>query len=178
MLILMLGHQAGVGKDTLAELLVANAFFTRFAFSDKLKSVCADLYDLSHDQLHGTLKNVVDERYNMTPRQILQTVGQDQFKINKCVWVDYVCKQIEKLNLQLIVITDFRFPHEIERMTKNFPFARILPIKITRQTAGFTGSSDLSETALLEFDWYHIIDNNGTKEDLYNNFWRKYYDKQ
>ena len=62
----LLGHQARVGKDTLAEKLHYYRAFQRFAFADKLKQTAADLFDLSPDQVTGDLKDVEDQRYPNT----------------------------------------------------------------------------------------------------------------
>ena len=56
-LVVLLGHQAHVGKDMLGAHLVENHGFTRFAFADKLKQVVADLYDFSGEHMYGALKN-------------------------------------------------------------------------------------------------------------------------
>jgi hypothetical protein len=140
--VVLLGHQAHVGKDMLGEYLVKNHGFKRFAFADKLKQVVADLYAFTHEQMYSSLKNSPDTRYlkpnaaellqvrgdgfdltldnYLTPREILQDFGQEQRARFPDIWADYVFRQIDTdINLrsdtgvsQRYVITDFRFPNE------------------------------------------------------------------
>ena len=52
------------GKDTVADHLFRPYSFSRYAFADKLKAVAMDLWDLSHEQVHGTeaQKEAIDPR--------------------------------------------------------------------------------------------------------------------
>lgn len=168
-LILMLGHQSRVGKDTLADLLVDKAGFTKIAFADKLKQMCSDLFFIPLYEFYDEkLKNEVVEKFGITRRRILQIVGQAMFEVDKCVWVNHALEKFGKLDK--IVITDFRFVHEIERINR---FAAlndytVLPIKLTRDgIPDFTGKEDISELELLNYDWKFRIANDGTKKDLY-----------
>lgn len=126
--VVLLGHRARVGKDTLAEYLVKEQGFIRIGFADKLKEMVADLYGFSHEQMYGSEKDVPDERYPnnidpkeireyygngdsgyhlvfnpeyksfLTPRRILQTFGQDQRRIFQNVWAQYVFNQIDAIS--------------------------------------------------------------------------------
>ena len=75
-IVVMLGHKSLAGKDTVfgfAEQLG----FKRVAFADKLKTTCMDLFNLSHDQVFGEGKDVMDERYPNTrdPKTLLEPAG-------------------------------------------------------------------------------------------------------
>lgn len=71
--VLMLGHKSLVGKDTFFSFAKEEGF-VRVAFADKLKETVADLYNFSHDQMHGDLKDVMDERYpNLIDPKIIST---------------------------------------------------------------------------------------------------------
>lgn len=168
-IILMVGHQSKVGKDTLADELVLKAGFIKIAFADKLKEICSDLFFIPlHEFYDEKLKNEIVERYGITRRQILQKVGQAMFSVDKYVWVNHA---IEKFgNSEKIVITDFRFPHEIKRIqecTKDFNY-KVMSIKIHREgISNFTGSDDSSEISLIAYPWDFHIQNDGTIDDLY-----------
>lgn len=168
-IILMLGHQSKVGKDTLADELVRKAGFTKIAFADKLKEICSDLFFIPlHEFYDETLKNEVVERYGITRRRILQIVGQAMFSVDKYVWVNHA---IEKFgSSDKIVITDFRFPHEIERIQeckKDWNYD-VVSIKLLRDgISDFTGSNDPSELSLIEYPWDFKVENNGTIDNLY-----------
>ena len=70
------GH-AGVGKDTVADLLVAHARFRKLAFADALRGEIANAFSLSLDDLSTPhLKNVetVGLRMRLAPRDFLAAV--------------------------------------------------------------------------------------------------------
>jgi len=197
--VVMLGHKAQVGKDTLGEFLVSELGYLRFGFADKLKEVVADLYDFNHEQMYGELKNTPDKRYLLhpevpnctksfyTPRMILQYFGQEQRARFPDIWADYVCRQIEShldpednvvelAGGSGFVITDFRFPNEAavaERYCKKLNI-NLVQIKITRPDeyrGNFAGSMDVSETALDDYeDWDYHIHNDGTIPELFEKY--------
>jgi hypothetical protein len=116
-LVVMLGYKSLSGKDTVYQF-AKDLGFVRAAFADKLKDTVADLYNLTDAQVHGSLKDVMDERYlnkrdpeyivsnthygtitslpnsdytqMFTPRRILQLFGQDQRSIYEDIWAAYV----------------------------------------------------------------------------------------
>ncbi|MDP9990418.1 hypothetical protein J2W28_000199 [Variovorax boronicumulans] len=70
------GH-AGVGKDTVADLLVAHARFRKLAFADALRGEIANAFSISLDDLlKPHLKNVatVGLRMRLAPRDFLAAV--------------------------------------------------------------------------------------------------------
>jgi hypothetical protein len=116
--VILLGHKSLVGKDTFFNIAEEHGF-VRVAFADKLKATVADLYNFSHDQMHGNSKDVMDERYPnkadaelisstvpgragpllqpnpdfkpfLTPRRVLQIFGQDQRKLFPDIWAAYI----------------------------------------------------------------------------------------
>lgn len=197
--IFMLGHKSQAGKDTLANILIEKNNFVRFAFADKLKFVVKDLYNFTDEQMFGEEKNIPDKRYSntvdsgvsyFTPRRILQIFGQDQRRLYADIWASYVFNAIEEhhktTEQKNYIITDFRFPNEYlvgKFWQQQDPSIRnIYPIKIVRKdiSTEFSGSDDISETALDSFPyWNDTIYNYGnltetSKNDLYNQF-MKYY---
>jgi len=186
--VVLLGHKARSGKDTLAEMLVTNDKFIRVGFADAIKDYCMQLFDLSVKQVYGDLKEVPDERYEKsshpvfkefyTPREILQKAAQDLKEIDENIWVRMACKKIDKFvdpKVRGVVIPDFRFPIEYQ-MVKNHCIKKgynFSAYRIDRENKqSISGSQHISETALDNFSqWDGIIKNNGTFEELYNNFW-------
>lgn len=186
--VILLGHQAHVGKDTLGEFLVKQDNFVRFGFADKLKDVVADLYGFTEEHMYGTLKNVVDERYGLTPREILQDFGQEQRARFSDIWADYVFRGIESTisrtalhssynQKKNFVITDFRFPNEHtvgKRYAERLGWD-LVAVKIVRPDDArgeFAGSTNISETALDGYNFDFEIYNTKTKEVLYERFKR------
>ena len=68
------------GKDTAAKLLVRYHRFRTCSFASFLKEGCRSFFMLSHDQLYGEQKDVIDPRWNTTPRRIYQVVGTDMLR--------------------------------------------------------------------------------------------------
>jgi len=179
-LVVMLGHQAHVGKDTLGEFLIKHDNFTRFGFADKLKQVVADLYGFTTDQMHGDLKNVDDSRYEITPRRVLQDFGQEQRSRFPDIWADYVFRQIENQTLvssinNKFVITDFRFPNEYTVAKKyaeknNWDLITVKIVRSDQFRGNFAGSTDISEIALDNFSFDFELENLNSKEFLYQSF--------
>lgn len=173
-LIVMLGHKSKVGKDTLADILVKKEGFVKVALADKLKEVCSDLFFIDLEEFYDEkLKNEEISNYKMTRRRILQIVGQSMFQINKDIWVKHAISKIIASQAKKIVITDFRFPHEIDsiRLFAALYGIKVIPIKIERDGIGkFSGSEDPSEISLQNYEWPIILQNNSTIGNLYNTY--------
>lgn len=105
--------QQGSGKDTCADFLRKDGF-TKYAFAKPLKQFCQDIFDLSHDQLHGPDREVIDPRYNMSPRTLLQKLGTDFFRnmIDFDFWVKYFQRWAANTSDD-IVVSDIRFANEL-----------------------------------------------------------------
>lgn len=87
------------GKDTIGEFLREGWDYTPIAFADPIKRICMDIYGLSYDQCYGgdEYKEVVDERWGLTPRYIMQRVGTEMGReVHKETWVRYCFEQIER----------------------------------------------------------------------------------
>lgn len=97
------------GKDTAADYLVRHHGLVRVALADPMKRFCAQVFDFTHDQLHGNLRDAPDHRYPrltwregstpetevgvteyLTPRFALQTLGTEWGRAcYENVWIDY-----------------------------------------------------------------------------------------
>ena len=65
------------GKDTVADYLVKNYNFVKYNFGDQVKLICKLMFDFSDEQINGDLKDVVDPRWNIKPRDTFQVFGTD-----------------------------------------------------------------------------------------------------
>jgi hypothetical protein len=155
------GH-AGAGKDTAAEILIRVYNFRRVAFADKLKIACKTVFSFTDSQLFGADKDVIDRYWGMSPREILQRVGTECFRIgfDSDVWVKAALRDIEPG--RDYVITDVRFPNEAEAIKDRG--GRV--IRINRDNARGAGMVHASENALSGWEFDSTINNNGTIEDL------------
>lgn len=170
-----LGCTAQVGKDTAAEYL-ENKYpgrVKRVAFADKLKQVCMLLFGLSYEQCYGPkeVKEAVDPRYGMSPREIMQKVGEGMRKIYPNIWVDTVFYTTipghQKEGYDCFVISDVRYPNEGDKIHTESGTL----VKVLRDAGGVeVGATHSSETAMKDYtDFDFVIENNGTFEEFFEN---------
>ncbi len=167
------GCTAQVGKDTATEYLEKKypGRAKRVAFADKLKQVCMLLFGLSYEQCYGSkeIKETIDPRYGMSPREIMQKVGDGMRKIYPEIWVDTVfyttIPEHQKEGYDFFVISDVRYPNEGDKIHAE---AGTL-VKVLRESGGVdVGANHSSETAMKNYkNFDFIIDNNGTFNEYY-----------
>jgi len=168
-----LGCTAQVGKDTAAEYLekIYPGKVKRVAFADKLKKITMELFGLSWEQCYGSqeIKETVDPRYDMTPREIMQGVGEKMRKVYPDIWVDTVFNvtipQWVEQGFDCFIISDVRYPNEGDKVHKEGGVV----VKVTREGSGVTvGASHSSETAMQDYqDFDFVLNNSSSFEDYY-----------
>ena len=174
MQIIGLGCTAQVGKDTAAEYLEKKfpGKVKRVGFADKVKKISMDLFGLSWEQCYGPqeIKEAIDPRYNLTPREIMQGVGEKMREIWPSIWVDTVFNatipELLDEGFEFFVISDVRYPNEGDKVHEHGG----LVIKVSRTSGGVTvGHAHSSETAMKNYeDFDFVIENNGTFEEFYS----------
>lgn len=88
---------AGAGKDTVAEFLRPHEF-VRVALADPIKRIAVEVYALTIEQCWGDQKEVLDTRYNRTPRHIMQWIGTQMGReIYSNTWVEYLLRVVNRL---------------------------------------------------------------------------------
>jgi len=168
------------GKSTVAKHLCEKYGFVELAFADSLKVVVNELFGfkLGRDST-SEYKETVDGYWEFSPRKALQYVG-DMFQegmeglvpgIGRGIWAEIVCRKIIELlraGKDKIVISDLRFPHELDFLREKFSCIRA--IKIIRSDNEIEGK-DLhrSEIEMEQINAGVIIENNGTIEELFEN---------
>jgi len=164
--------------------LFADKSIKLYSFADPLKEFCIDVFGLAHEQCYGTeeqknsltsllwkdmpevddyLNGVDDIEYKtkiksrMAAREILQYFGTNVVrKMYGNAWVNATIAKIRRDNKRLAIITDARFPNEIEGVQQNGG----LTIRLLRNVAGKDEHS--SETALDNYpheSYSYIVDN-------------------
>ena len=164
------------GKDTLGSFFVDNHNYKRLAYADTLKDACQTIFNLTDEQLYGDQKETVDPFWQKKPREILQFVGTDLFRkhihelmpdVGNNIWVKVVERKIldgiRENPDACFVITDVRFPNEAE-LVKNLGG---IMIKVNRDSCNNSNDNHASETELDNIPYDYLIDNNGTKEELF-----------
>jgi hypothetical protein len=117
----------GSGKGTVGDYLHHYYGFGRISFAGTLKDAIAPIFGWERRLLEGDTaesrewRESVDEWWSsklertVTPRWVLQYIGTDLFRnhFNSQIWVLSLQKKLEN-SIGPIVITDVRFPNEIE----------------------------------------------------------------
>lgn len=121
----------GAGKDTLADQLIKNHGYIKLSFAGTLKDIVSIIFGWDRNMLEGATKEsrakreIVDEWWasrlnmpNLTPRWVLQHFGTELFRENfhQDIWIACIEKKISQY--PKVVITDCRFPNEIETLKK------------------------------------------------------------
>jgi dephospho-CoA kinase len=116
------------GKDTLAHILEEHYGYKHLKISQELKSIVSQLFSFNQEQLENDNKDFVDERYGITPREIMQFFGTEmmQYKLGELLpsmgkkfWIKLFIERYIKTNpYEKIVVSDMRFIHEYEELKK------------------------------------------------------------
>lgn len=166
------------------EFFPASFKVEKIALADKLKEFCIDILGLTYEQCYGTgaQKNTLTKlrwedlpHYShiwlepkdglrekpigfMTSREVMQQVGSEIFrKMYSKVWVDACLREITKRKLDLALITDVRFPDEIEGIKG----AAGKVVRLTRTL--FPDDKHISENALNDYSEFDFIIDNHNK---------------
>lgn len=160
-MIIGLGYRKQSGKDTVADYLVERYSFTKASFARPLKDACIAAFGFTEEQVNGSLKEVVDPRWNLTPREALQYVGTEMFRgWREDFWVNRLVSNLKRKP----VITDVRFPNEAEAVKE----AGGVLWCVDRPSLGPPSDGHTSETSMRGYDgWDAILNNIGTFEHLY-----------
>ena len=158
------------GKDTLADIICEKYGYKKYSFADPLKDISRILFNFTDEQLYGTEKEIVDDYWNITPREVYQYLGTEIFRnkindlipnINEDFWIKHMEKKILDSDFK-IVIPDVRFENE-RNLIKEYG-GKI--IKIERDIPLNNLSNHESECNDIEYDYR--IQNNGSIDKLSN----------
>lgn len=115
----------GSGKSTAKNILQSiypDAICLSFA--DPLKELISLLFSLEDECYNPLKKDVILNEWNVTPRQLMQTIGTDLFRdclteklpsiniTHSTLWVTLLHKKISKIKNKTIIIDDCRFNDE------------------------------------------------------------------
>lgn len=162
------------GKDTVGNYLVKYHGYRKIAFADALKRICKLLFDFTDEQLNTDLKDSVEERWDKTPREILQFVGTELLrdmlgnfvpKLGKSIWIDIVRRQIMN-SADKIVITDVRFENEMN-LVHELGGIVFLVERDTNYSDSHVSEQNINILKELLNENDKIIHNNGTLDELY-----------
>jgi dephospho-CoA kinase len=176
------------GKDVLAKYLINKYKYEKLSFAEPLKKAVKELFNFNDIQVGidedngiGNEKDIIDERWGITPRKALQFFGTEimQYKINELIpntnrgfFADILVSRI--IPNKKYVISDLRFLHEYEKIKE----LNIIIIKVIRPSIINQCMYDdhISENEYEKIPCIDII-NKGSIEDYIENFelLNKYY---
>jgi hypothetical protein len=171
MSIILLRGFSNSGKDYVGHILCKNYGYKRFAFADSLKRIISKEFNCSLEQLHsqeGKLEICENDSLKRTYRQILIDEALRLRNIDPDIFAKHCCKEIYGENPEdtpnNIVITDWRYPNEIDIITSSFPRYIITPVHIIREGQNNSPVNDISEYQLdsRSFDYQIINQMNNT----------------
>ena len=171
MIVLISGRKRS-GKDRSAEVLINDFGFTRYGFADPIKMSCKEIFLLSDEQVDGDLKEVVDVRWGMSPREMFQLFGTDLMReqlgeihagyamiVGQGLWVKRFI-ELYKLHPKDYVITDCRFPNELSLIRNYFKsIDDVISIRIERDGVDKSDTHP-SETQIDSLDVDYVVHNN------------------
>ena len=193
-IVLSLSGVAHSGKDTSADYFVKyyqNAGFRtiKIGLADRLKVICQRLIKLFYnidipieDFSDFDKKEMIREDYPQFDgkpfkiRTILQQVGSECFRdcLWSSIWCDYVKRTFFESNqYDVIIISDCRFPNEIEyfeKMAESKDLVTCQTCRVTRPTRvelSNENKSHQSESHNSELKVMYEIDNSSSYEHLY-----------
>lgn len=125
--IISLSGSIGSGKDTVADILIREHGFTKFAFAAAVKDCLAVIFDWDRQRLEGitpedrawreTVDSWWSQRLDMpdlTPRWAMQNYGTEVMRnhFHTDVWVASLQNKLQHHRSDRIVVTDTRFLNE------------------------------------------------------------------
>jgi hypothetical protein len=173
--IIGISGKKGTGKSTIAKFIEDTYNFEEFAFANTLKGACMLIFNLSTQQLYGTLadKETIDEYWGVSPRTIMQELGTAIRNIEAThptlnqVWIRSLHRNIEAMKSKKVVISDIRYQDEADSI-KAYE-AKGWTVVIVEVVRPATYSHvDTHESEVQEVKCDYTIQNNGTRMDLFN----------
>lgn len=110
-------------------------------------------------------KNFYEDKTDIT-RVLLQLYGTEiaRRRFDDKFWVKKTAKRLNDIETDVVVVTDVRFPNEIDDMFSMLDDCEVIPIRINRNMEQMQMiKQHASELALDDYGQFHyIIDNNDT----------------
>ena len=146
---------AGVGKDTVAQVLIEEYGFTRMAFADPIKAALEQInpFVTSSRRLRDYLSDGGWDFAKQNPevRRLLQNTGMAfREKVWEDIWVQHLSERIDDADGP-VVVTDMRMPNEVQ-LARELGGAVLVRLSRAHIDTGLGWRSHISERALDGFD--------------------------
>lgn len=144
------------GKDYVADILREHHGYQHMQIAHKLKETLRVMFGFNDDQLHGAFKETVDPVWKITPRRAMEFMGTEigQYDMQKFVpgigrnfWIRSLIQDPTMNSSASVVISDFRFAHEIDELKRAFPDRTVCVVRIENPNVGLN-STHVSETTV------------------------------
>lgn len=164
------------GKDTFGDLLgwqLTNKGKNvhTMAFAGHLKQLCMMLFKkLTPEHTFGSLKEEKIDGYNRTAREIMQHIGEYFRSVDNSYWInvlkDKIKNNVFNSNVQYVIVTDCRYPNELDWSDMNEYVDRVYKVRVIRpEITSYDGH--ISEVALDAYENFNFkVINDGTIDDL------------
>ena len=162
------------GKDTIADILCQHFHYKKVKIASPLKDALKTLFQLTDAQVEGDDKDVIDPRWGIEPRRLMQFIGTEvmQFHLQEVLpdvgrtfWIKRLIEEHitgSDTQSERLVIPDLRFKHEYELLAKyNAVFWRVERFK--KEDCNETHSS---EREYLDIPVEHVFLNNDSRDVL------------
>jgi hypothetical protein len=164
--------KAGSGKDTIGDYFIKNHKFQKIALADPIKRLVKDVFVLDDHTVYDRIarEKPLKKWPKWTVRKLLQFIGTELFRnnIDDAVWVKSLWLRVLQNRNINYVVSDIRFPNELNYFKKHAKKGDFICIKVIRP--GCDGKVGLASHASEAYDLKGDIEiyNDGTIEDLYN----------
>ena len=139
-----------------------------FAFADALKKAASEVFHAPLVHFYADdKKEVVDDYWGMSPRNMLQKLGTEACReiFGQDVWIKSLVKKLSDYDTFDIVVTDVRFENEAA-MVRERGGVVIHVISDRETTLETSTQAHASEAGVALHDEDYQIFNNGTLADL------------
>lgn len=163
------------GKDTLGNYLVDNYGYIKAQPFACFKPAIAEWFGFSFEQMNGDLKEVVDPRWGISPRELMQVFGTDlmrgdlnrhlpelEKKVGKSLWIKIFKEWYLKQPDGKYVVCDWRFPEERETLI-DIPGVTFIKVYNGKKSTDV----HISEKGIANLKVDMTICNTGTLVDYY-----------
>lgn len=164
------------GKDTIADYLCNNHNYEKLKIAKPLKEGLKAMFGFSDKQLEDDEKDIVDVRWGIEPRKVMQFFGTEVMQyqlqtilpnIGRTFWIKSLIEQCiaDPANKdKRYVIPDLRFKHEYDMLALHGThFWRVERSHLIQGTL----ENHASEKEFLDIP-VSVVFQNDTKQELYN----------
>lgn len=143
MRVMLITGYKGSGKSTVAEYLAKNYGIELRTLAKPIKDIGSQLFDWGKEEAEGSRKETLDPIWGITPREFYQWFGTEimqnelmarfpRFAVNhgRTIWCNLV--RASMTQPKDYVISDARFPHEVQYFKDNLPPGNVAVIRLVR----------------------------------------------